>query len=137
MAESKRHLPARAWCDMASDELDSLRRASAGLEYPSESDTPFDVFVWKGNGRRVEEVVAEHAGKGRTIEETPLDRFFAQLKDSEDADRFELLRRALESQLSGVRVFRASDGSAKIDVYLVGKTRGGDWAGLHTVSVET
>ena len=122
---------------MAQDELEILRKAAEGLEYPSESDAPFDPFLWKDNGRRVEEVIAEHAGKDHKLQEVPLDRFFAQLNDSEDADRFRALRRALESQLTNVRVFRATDGSAKVDIYLVGKTRSGNWAGLHTTSIET
>src|SRR6476469_7282981 len=97
---------------MPTDELEILRRASAGLEYPSESDAPFEVFIWKANGKRVEDLAAEQAGKGRTIHEVPLDSFFAQLKDSEDADRFEELRRVLMAQLNDVRVFRADGGSA-------------------------
>src|SRR5437879_623342 len=122
---------------MAQDELEILRKAAEGLEYPSESDAPFDPFLWKANGCRAEAVIAAHAGKDHKLQEVPLDHFFAQLNDSQDADRFRALRRALESQLTNVRVFRASDGSAKVDIYLVGKTRSGNWAGLHTTSIET
>src|SRR3954463_3322914 len=101
---------------MPSDELEMLARASAGLEYPSESDAPFDVVIWEANGRRVEDVVAERAGKGRTMQEVALDEFFGQLKDSEDAGCFEELRRVLTSRLNDVRVFRAHYGSAKVDI---------------------
>src|SRR5258706_4055758 len=123
--------------EMPPNELDILTRASAGLEYPSESDAPFDAFLWKANDKRLQDVLKEHAGKNRTIQEVPVNQFFAQLKDSDDAKRFAELGQVLESHLTDLHVFRATDGSAKVDIYLVGKTPPADWAGLHTISVET
>jgi hypothetical protein len=117
-------------------EVNALREATAGLEYPSESDAPFDVFRWPGGGGSAREAVAAHAG-ARKIEEVTVDEFFQQLEGSEDADRFRQLRRVLESQLSGLKIFRVGAGEVKVDVYLVGRARSGDWVGLHTVSVET
>jgi hypothetical protein len=121
-----------------SPEIEQLKKAVEGLTYPSESDEPFDVFFWdaKGSASAKDQVVV-HAGKGRGIEEVPVEKFFADLKDSEDADRFEKLRHVLESQLAGLKVFRVGTGEVRVDVYLIGKTRSGEWAGLHTVSVET
>ena len=40
-------------------------------------------------------------------------------------------------ELAGLKVFRVGTGEVRVDVYLIGKTRSGKWAGLHTVSVET
>lgn len=118
-------------------EVKALREATAGLEYPSESDAPFEVFRWPGNaGGSAREAVAAHAG-ARKIEEVGVDEFFKQLEGSEDAERFRQLRRVLESQLSGLKIFRVGVGEVKVDVYLVGRARSGDWVGLHTVSVET
>jgi hypothetical protein len=65
----------------------------------------------------------------------PAAEFFREMGRTGQAGQYRKLRRALESALEGVRVFRA--GSVKVDVYVIGKTRSGDWAGLHTTSVET
>ena len=122
---------------MTRDELGELKKASEGLEYPSESDTPFDVFRWgKAGGAALEQVQA-HGGKGREIEEVPLEAFFKQLEGSEDAARFQNLERALNQTVKGLKVYRVGVGEVKVDVYLIGKTRSGEWAGVHTVSVET
>jgi hypothetical protein len=71
------------------------------------------------------------------VEEVPVERFFGDLESSDDVERFKQLRQVLSSRLSGLAVFRAAGGEAEVDVYLVGTAKSGDWAGLHTVSVET
>ena len=53
----------------------------------------------------------------------------------EEGERWVALRRAIERNLTDVRVFRV--GERRVDVYVVGRTRGGEWVGLHTTSVET
>jgi hypothetical protein len=122
---------------MTKDELEALKKASANLEYPSESDTPFDVFHWgKATSPALEQVQAR-AGKARTIEEVHVPTFFQQLTQSDDADRFAALERALNQTLSEIKIYRVGVGEVKVDVYLIGKTKSGEWAGLHTVSVET
>jgi hypothetical protein len=50
--------------------------------------------------------------------------------------KFDRLRKALQEQLSGVKVFKVGD-EAKRNVYIVGKTKEGKWAGLKTTVVET
>jgi hypothetical protein len=121
---------------MQQDELEPLRKAVEGLTYPSESDEPFDVFRWDANGTARDQVAA-HAGKGRKIEPVPVDTFFCQLDDADDADRFRAVRRVLESTLKDLQILRASGASAEVGVYIIGRLPSGDWAGLHTVSVET
>jgi hypothetical protein len=118
-------------------EVKALREAVAGLEYPSESDRPFDVFRWPGDTAPAREAVAAHAGAGRKIDEVTVDEFLKQLEGSDDAERFRQLRRTLESQLKGLKIFRVGGGEVKVDVYLIGRARSGEWVGLHTVSVET
>lgn len=121
---------------MPQDELQELKKASEGLLYPSETDAPFEPFRWGGGGGdSARDQVAGHARKKQKIEEVAVDDFFAELEGSEDAERFRQLRKALESQLAGLKVFRV--GSIRVDIYLIGKTRGGEWGGLHTISVET
>jgi hypothetical protein len=117
---------------MSGDELAAIKKASDGLTYPSESDAPFDVFRWPAK-----DSVASHLGAARKVEEVAIDAFFAELIESDDGARYKQLRRALESQLKELRIFRVGVGEPKVDVYLVGRTHAGDWAGLHTTSVET
>ena len=117
-------------------ELDELRKAVAGLTYPSESDAPFDVFAWPtSTGGTARDQVVANTRAGQNVEEVPLDTFFGELKDTDDAAWIRSLRKELEAALTDLHVFRA--GSVKVDVYLIGKTRAGGFAGLHTTSVET
>lgn len=118
------------------DGLKALRTAVEGLTYPSDSDEPFDVFLWEGSGSARDQVAA-HAGKGRNIEEVRVETFFAQLDDADDAPRYANVRKILQSTLRDLRVFRVGTGEVSVDIYLIGSTRSAEWAGLHTVSIET
>jgi hypothetical protein len=122
---------------MPDDELIILRSASEGLLYPSESDEPFEVFRWTAEEQLQAHHVLAKAGKEKdeNVEEITLAEFFEGLSEHEDGERFKQLRRAIENQLRDVKVFRV--GSIQIDVYIVGATHSGDWAGLHTKSIET
>jgi hypothetical protein len=123
---------------MQADDLAEIRKAAEGLQYPSESDAPFDVFRWPGTtSGAARNVVASHGGAGRKIEEVTIDAFFAELIESDDGERYKQLRRALELNLKELKVFRVGVGEPKVDIYLVGRTRIGELAGLHTTSVET
>ena len=73
-----------------------------------------------------------------------VDGFFAIATQEEDwhdeeeretAKRFQNLVRILKQNLSQLQVYRV--GSIEIDVYIIGMTPGGDWAGLSTQVVET
>jgi hypothetical protein len=104
-----------------------------GLTYPSESDAPFDVFL-DNRATSPEDVIANRA-EGAKPQTVPLDQFFGELDDTDDAERFRNLRRVIDTTLSDTKVMRV--GSRKVDVYAVGRTKGGAWAGVHTTSVET
>ena len=117
------------------DALAELSRAVEGLTYPSETDAPFEAFCWGAGGASSGRERVEALAGGRAVVEVPVARFFAELEEVEDAEGFRRLRRVLRERLSDVRVFRV--GERRVDVYLVGKTAKGEWAGLHTVSVET
>jgi hypothetical protein len=54
----------------------------------------------------------------------------------EDQPLFQALQRVLAEQLSGVQVYKVGDEAEK-EVYIVGKTTDGRWAGLKTTVVET
>lgn len=121
-------------------EIQALRKASAGLMYPSESDVPFDVFRWETSGSPqafARDAVAFHVEKGRAIEEIAIEPFFSEIAGALDPHKLSELRRTLQTQLSGLRIFRVGVGEAEVDIYLLGQISGGYWAGLHTRSVET
>jgi hypothetical protein len=54
----------------------------------------------------------------------------------EDRPQFDNLAAAIKEQLSGVKVYKVGDEPEK-QVYFVGKTSDGQWAGLKTTVVET
>jgi hypothetical protein len=120
--------------------LTALKKASKGLLYPSDSDEPFEPVAWgKADGDLTPDKVLKLAGApaGTKVEEVKADDFFKNLTSDEidDADKYKNLQKVVNDQLSGVRVFRV--GKIKIDVYLVGQTKDGEWGGLKTRSVET
>jgi hypothetical protein len=120
-----------------SEDLRAIARASAGLTYPSESDAAFESFRWPAASPResARDAAARRGKGGARVEELSAADFFAELEGSDDARRYADLRRTLEARLSGLKVIRV--GERKLDVYLIGRTHAGDWAGLHTTSVET
>lgn len=113
-----------------------LKQAVNGLTYPSESDEPFDVFVWNGPGTASDQVAA-HAERGRSIEEMPVETFFAQLDDADEAPRYRQLQQLLIADLQIFSIFRVGAGEVRVGIYLLGKTQSGSWVGMYTVSVET
>ncbi len=69
------------------------------------------------------------------VEQESLDGFF-HIVPPKDEEKFEKLARVLQKQLSGVKVYKIGDEAEK-QVYIVGKTPDGKWAGLKTTVVET
>lgn len=119
------------------DELEALRLASAGLEYPSETDVPFEPFHWPAGraGEAARDAVAARAGPGDPIVDLSVEAFFAPLARTSRARSFRRLRRVVEATLGGPTGFRV--GEVRVQLYLIGRTRSGDWAGLRTSAVET
>jgi hypothetical protein len=117
------------------DALDALRQASKGLKMPSESDAPFEVVRVEGEPTPVSLRTLARAPKDAVVEEGTLDTLFGTVP-SEDRAKFQKLRQAIESQLSGVTVYKIGD-EAERQVFIVGKTSDGQWAGLKTTVVET
>jgi hypothetical protein len=118
----------------------ALQKASAGLLYPSDTDAPFEAFSWgKATGDLTPKTAQKLAGVGpkNAANQVTLTEFFENLTsdESDDADKYKALLKVVNEQLSGVKVYRFGD--VELDIYLVGKTKEGDWAGLKTKSVET
>jgi hypothetical protein len=117
--------------------LDALNQAAKGLEMPSESDAPFVAFAWDDSGELTHERLLKLAKEpaDSAVEEDSLDNLLKTVP-AEDRPKFQNLRKALQEQLSGVKVFKVGD-EAERAVYIVGKTKDGKWAGLKTTVVET
>ena len=119
--------------------LTELKGASEGFLYPSETDAPIEPFDWGTAGASLsDDRVRALAGRkpDTPIEEEGLDEFLRPLlADEVLAGRARGLKEALERSLEGLRVFRI--GRTSIDVFVVGKTEDGGWAGVKTRVVET
>jgi histidine triad (HIT) family protein len=118
--------------------IDALQRASKGLQMPSESEAPFEAFLWKDWGDELtHDRLRKLAGadEDASVEEMSLGNLL-QTVPNEDRPKFDKLAAAIKQQLSGVKVYKVGD-EAERDIYIVGKTHDGQWAGLKTSAVET
>lgn len=128
--------------------FETLKRGSEGLLMMSESDYPFEAFLWPGAAKEALTTAKLLQLTGHSqdspVETVELDYFFrnsAQEKDWHDAQqkgtvkKFQLLVETLKANLSDIKVYRV--GKISIDVYIVGKTKSDDLAGLSTKVVET
>ncbi len=125
---------------MKPDLLAALQNASKGLLYPSETDEPFTPFSWgktAGDLTPQKVIPLVQASADTTVEEQSLTDFFQQLTadGAEHAAEFRQLQQVIGQRLAGARVYRV--GEVNIDVYIVGRTKDGEWAGVKTQSVET
>jgi hypothetical protein len=127
---------------------DRLRRATDGLVYQSESDAPVEPFLITGFAEPELTPAALLAFTKRDpstpVATVSFDDFFADLVALEDwygdeerdtAKRYRRLVRLLESALSDLEVYKV--GERSLDVYVVGKTPAGEFAGVTTKAVET
>lgn len=117
--------------------LPVLQKATEGLRYTSETDAPLEPFLWQDGAKLTKKHLLELAGAeaGTRVEEEPVG-FFFQTVPPEDKAMFEQLAAVLGEQLSGVKVYKVGNQAEK-QVYVVGKTSDGKWAGLKTTVVET
>lgn len=118
---------------MSEDELSEIARAAEGLEYPSESDAPFELVRWDlPQGQKVEDVLRAHFGR-RGVETLTLEAFFGPLAGFDE--RYPALEQAIRRTLVDAKVYRV--GRRNIDIYILGRTPSGGVGGLRTTAVET
>jgi hypothetical protein len=123
---------------------ETLTQASQGLLMPSESDYPFEVFVWEDVELTPENILElTNYPPATSIEQVELDYFFrnvAKEKDwhdeiqKENVAKFKKLVQVIKDNLAELRVYRI--GSIEVNVYIAGKTHDGV-AGLATKVIET
>jgi hypothetical protein len=127
--------------------ITALKMATKGLLYMSESDEPFTTFTWKNVGAELTNDKLLALGKhveGAPVKEVALDDFFKDLTESQewhgeeekaDVMRYQKLLRVIKDNLSEVRVLKV--GQVEVAIYILGRTKTGDWAGVKTKAVET
>lgn len=114
--------------------LHQLRQAVAGLLYPSESDYPFQVNLWRQAAIDPSHPQSllhhEQQDPQSPVETIGLQPFLNPVMQEQDwfgdsersrARRFRSLCELLESQLSEITVYRV--GSVEMTVYIVGKVK--------------
>lgn len=128
--------------------LDKLKLASDGLLFMSESEYPFEVFLWHSKEKQLlnAEFVLSKLNKpsDTKVEFVDLDSFFEVATTEEDwhspedkeiVKKYQNLVKIIKESLSDIKVARL--GEIEIDVYIVGKAPSGDLAGLCTKVIET
>jgi hypothetical protein len=127
--------------------VSALKEAIEGLSYMSETDAPFEpVRVDAKQGPITPERVVKLAGQspGAKVQEVPVSDFFSALTQDQDwhgqaeketTARYRDLHAAIQNHLSDVKVFKVGD--VNLDIFIVGRTPTGDYAGVKTKAVET
>jgi hypothetical protein len=126
--------------------LNQIKQASNGLLCMSESEYPYEVFLWPGTAPLTPEKVIEKTNhpKDTPVEVVGVDDFFQNAtteEDWQDAEEKETVKKhqalvhTLKTNLRNIQVYRI--GTVEIDVYIVGQTADRDCAGVATKVVET
>lgn len=127
---------------------DLINPLLTGLFYPSESDEPVELTTCYLNQTepltvsQIKDWLMLPPSAG--VEETPEADFWEPVVTEQDwygddekarTAQFGQLKKALETELTGRQVFRV--GETEIDVYLLGRPKNGDRAGIKTKIVQT
>ena len=123
-----------------------LKSLTEGLSYQSESDYAVEPYA-RANAEgapSAEEFAKGREGEDAAVRELDFDSFFGNYTGEQDwwgeeeravAAKFQALVKFLKENLSDVKVYRV--GGVEADVYVVGKTASGGFAGVKTKVVET
>ena len=125
-----------------------LEAAAKGLRFQSESDYPFEAFLWEskadGEFTAPDLLALKQYAPDTPVKTVSLGRFFQAATKEEDwhnaeeqqtVKRFQELVATLKENLRDITVFKV--GKTELDVYIVGKTKDDQLAGLSTKVVET
>ncbi|MEH2155649.1 nuclease A inhibitor family protein [Nostoc sp.] len=132
---------------MSNEITEKLKQSSADLLMMSESDYPFEVFLWtdQANALTTQKLLqlTDHP-QDSSVEEVALDYLFRNCafeqewhdeQQKQNVKKFQTFVQTLKDNLNEIKVYRI--GTIDIDVYIIGKTPSGDIAGLSTKVVET
>ena len=129
-------------------EIDAvLQGAIQGLLHVSETDAAFEVFHWPGGSATLDATTLLQLSGHKPnapVQTLSLADFFKPLtefqgwfgpKEKAAANKYGVVQSLIEQHLSNPQVFRV--GKINVDIFIVGKTVQGDWAGIKTKAVET
>ncbi|MBD2452123.1 nuclease A inhibitor family protein [Nostoc sp. FACHB-152] len=133
---------------MTNEISEKLKQASHGLLMMSESEYPFEIVLWVGQGQEpiTAQKIRQLTGHSQDspIEEVELEYFFRNCAfekeyhnelQKKDVKKFQALIKTLKENLNEIKVYRL--GTRSIDVYIVGETLDKDLAGISTKVIET
>ncbi|MBH8555862.1 nuclease A inhibitor family protein [Nostocaceae cyanobacterium CENA357] len=133
---------------MNNEITEKLKQATDSLLMMSESEYPFEVFVWSNEGQEplTNQKLLQLTGNSQetSIETVELNYFFRNCVDhkewhdetqKQNVQKFQLLVKILKDNLNDIQVYRI--GTININVYIVGKTPSKDLAGISTQVIET
>ncbi|WP_114783933.1 nuclease A inhibitor family protein [Botryobacter ruber] len=125
-----------------------LKKAADGLLMLSETEEAIECFFHEKPDHEpfTPDLVVKWAGKpaGKKVEVQELDYFFRNMvredpdegpQQHEQAARFRNLVATLKELLQDVKVYKIDE--IGVDVYILGRTPDGDYAGYKTIVVET
>lgn len=123
-----------------------LKILTEGLSYQSESDYAVEPYAREASkgAPTAEEFAKGRTGEDAAVRELDFDSFFGKYTSEQDwwgdeeraaAEKFQALVAFLKENLKDVKVYRV--GGVDADVYVVGRTASGDFAGVKTKVVET
>jgi Nuclease A inhibitor-like protein len=127
--------------------VQQLAIAVTNLNWPSETDAPFEVLPWTepSTAKLDAKQVLEQADLApeTPVETLDLDTFFEptlpqpwhSAEEQAIAEQFQTLQTLLHQSLEDIQIFRC--GEVEIEIYIVGRSPKGDWIVLHTTAVET
>lgn len=126
--------------------LAKLRAAVEDLWWMSETDAPFEVWVWDGVQPFEAQSLRQQMGYApmTPMQVISLADFFAPVlvpkpwhrqAEGQVLQRYEQLYKLLLQVLDSVKVYRIGD--RQLDVYIVGRSPTGTWMGLRTQAIET
>jgi hypothetical protein len=126
----------------------ALEEAAKGLLFQSEADYSLEAFLWEGKAdgkfTAPDLLALKKYPPDTPVKTVSLARFFQAATKEEDwhnaeeqqtVKRFQALVETLKKNLRDITVFKV--GEKEMDVYIVGKTKDGQLAGLSTKVVET
>jgi Nuclease A inhibitor-like protein len=128
------------------DLVQQFKTATDRLLFMSESDYPFEVHEWENLSNVTPDHLKQLTGlpADTPIEETTVDNFFrpavrnyegqSEIARS-NSERYRQLLQLIHDNLTDATVYKL--GTINMPVFIVGKTRSGNWMALSTRVVET
>jgi len=110
--------------------LEQLKRATAGLLFMSESDYPFEVIYWEGLPDLTHDYLCRLSGLSEDceVEEMKVEDFLLP-------EKYRNIVQVLSQNLAERKAYKV--GRINMPVYVVGRSKRGNWLGVSTRVVQT